>query len=225
VVIGDRTRIGPFAVIRSGVRIGRGCQIDTGAVLGVKPQDRNFKDERSYLVIGNRCQIREFATVSLATGKGKKTVIGPEVMVMSYCHIGHNAKIGKRVVITSGSQIGGYVEIGEMAIIGGLSGVHQFCRIGRLAMLGGCSYLNTDLPPFSLGRGNPARFYGINRVGLERAGFDRDLIRTIETCLKRIYKMGGSSLFDLAREYPISEVEELVRFFKTSKGPVIRGPD
>lgn len=224
VIIGDDTRIDPFVVIKSGTRIGSGCQIETGAVLGVRPQDKNFKNEKSYLVIGDGCQIREYATLSLATGRGRKTTIGPDSMIMSYCHIAHNVSIGKSVVITSGSQIGGHVEIGDSAMVGGLCGIHQFCRVGRLSMLGACSYLNTDLPPFCLAQGNPARFYGINEIGLSRVGISKEKRNEISSCLKTIYRFGpkGKILKDLIKNYPIAEVRELVGFFSVSKRSITR---
>jgi len=56
--------------------------------------------------------------------------------------------------------------------IGGLAALHQFVCVGDLAMIGGGAMVSQDVPPFCQASGDRARVYGINRVGLERAGYD-----------------------------------------------------
>jgi UDP-N-acetylglucosamine acyltransferase len=63
--------------------------------------------------------------------------------------------------------------------------VHQFSRIGKLSLVGGCSKVVQDVPPFMIADGHPARVYGLNTVGLDRAGFSKE----DKTALRKAYKM------------------------------------
>lgn len=170
VTIGANTHIGPHAVIERGTRIGRENEIGAGALIGCLPQDRAFLKEESYVVIGDRNQIREYVSISRATGAGESTTIGDENFIMSYARLDHNCRIGNRVVLVGGMMVGGHVQVEDEAYLGGLSGVHQFVRVGRLAMVGAYSFLRQDVPPFMLATGTPARCRGLNLVGLRRRG-------------------------------------------------------
>ena len=61
-------------------------------------------------------------------------------------------------------------------------------RIGTHAFLGGYSKLGRDLPPYLLADGNPPQVYGLNLVGLRRAGFSRDTLRELKEAYKTIYQ-------------------------------------
>lgn len=193
VEIGVDTTIGSHVVIRKGTTIGRGNAIHSGVQLGVDPQDYHFKGESSKCIIGDYNVIREYATISRATGEGEQTVIGDNNCIMTYVHIAHNSKIGNNTVISSGTQIGGYVEIDDYVTIGGLSGIHQFCRIGKHAMLGAKSYLNKDLPPYLLAWGNRAKVYGLNTRGLRRNLYSWQEIEDI----KHAYRLINNSPFNV----------------------------
>src|SRR5215813_6883841 len=80
--IGPGVRIGPHVVIQEWTALGRDCRVYTGAALGGVPQDRHFKGERSYLRIGDRVTLREYVSVSRATGEEAQTVIGDDTMMM-----------------------------------------------------------------------------------------------------------------------------------------------
>ncbi len=182
VEIGARTIIGSHVVVRRGSRIGRDNRIGTGAQIGIDPQDYHYRGEPSWCLIGDRNVIREYVTISRATGRGERTVIGNDNFIMTYVHIAHNDVVGHGTVIASAVQLGGYVEIQDHAVVGGLSGVHQRCRIGAYAMLGAKSYLNKDLAPYLLARGNRAHIVGINVRGLRNHGFSWRSIESIKTC-------------------------------------------
>ena len=74
-------------------------------------------------------------------------------------------------IIANGTQCAGHVTIEDRAILSGLNAVHQFVTIGSLAFVGGCTRVNQDIPPFVKAVGNPMELYGLNTVGLQRAGF------------------------------------------------------
>jgi UDP-N-acetylglucosamine acyltransferase len=121
VVIGSRTHIGSHSIIKNGTVIGKNNIISAGAQIGVDPQDYHFKGERSYCIIGDNNVIREYATISRATGEGKKTVIGNNNFIMTYVHVAHNNVIGDGVVVSSIAQLGGYVVVGDYAKVCGLN--------------------------------------------------------------------------------------------------------
>jgi len=77
VKIGDGTVVQQGAIIDGHSTIGSQCQIFPYACIGMKTQDLKYKDGSvSYVEIGARTVIREFATVHLGTADGEKTIIG-----------------------------------------------------------------------------------------------------------------------------------------------------
>lgn len=168
--IGVGTVVGSHAIIHGGVEIGRNNQIAAHAAIGVRPQDRAYRDEPTRVVIGDGNIISGFASIERATGEGLETRIGNGAYIMSCVKVAHNCRLGDGVTIVSGSQIGGWVHIGEHAYIGGISGVHQYVHIGRLVMVAGLSAVRQDVPPYVMVAGFRARAVSLNKVGLERHG-------------------------------------------------------
>ena len=155
-VIGAGCQIGPFALIGPEVVLGAGVVVKSHAVVtgwtsvgddtvifpfacvGEVPQDLKFKGERTRLVVGARCRIREGATLNTGTeGGGGLTQIGDDCLLMTGAHIGHDAIVGNRVILANQVAIAGHCQIGDDVIIGGLSGIHQWVRVGRGASLPG----------------------------------------------------------------------------------------
>jgi len=227
VTIGAGSRIGSHVVIRNGTIIGRNNTICSGAQIGVEPQDYHFKGEQSRCLIGDNNIIREYATISRATGEGNQTIIGNNNYIMTYVHIAHNNRIGHNVVISSIAQLGGHVEIGDYANVGGHAGIHQFCRIGKYAMLGAKSYLNKDLLPYLMASGNRAMVCGLNTTGLLRNLFSWSEIEEIKNMMRLIYH----SEHNLKKCIAILEKEdscyarEFLDFLKTSKRGILLKED
>ncbi len=225
VEIGEGTEIGHYVLIKKGTKIGSNNKIYSGVQLGTDPQDYHFKGEYSECIIGNNNIIREYATISRATGENKKTIIGNNNFIMTYVHIAHNCKIGNNTIIASGAQIAGYGEIGDFAYIGGLVGIHQFCRVGKYAMLGAKSYLNKDLPPYLLARGNRARVFGINRTGLLRLGFNSTEIEEVKKIFRILYYTNHTmnEIINLLKNNISKKFsQEIVKFIKTSQRGIVR---
>jgi UDP-N-acetylglucosamine acyltransferase len=224
VEIGARTIIGSHVTIMGGSRIGKDNRISAGVQIGTDPQDYHFRGERSYCVIGDRNIVREYATISRATGNKKETRIGNDNIIMTYVHIAHNDRIGDHTVIASGTQLGGYVTVDDHAVIGGLAGIHQHCRVGKYSMLGAKSYLNKDLAPYLLARGNRARIYGVNTRGLRNNKFawkDIEKIKEIYQYL-RVQPINRSrDITTLKGKFKGPRLEEITDFIEDSRRGIL----
>jgi UDP-N-acetylglucosamine acyltransferase len=170
VTIGDGSRVDGYALVTGWTRIGAGCHVHHGAVLGSPPQDLKYAGGESYLEVGDRTVVREYVTANLATDPGASTRIGGDCLLMACCHVAHNCVLGEHVVVANAVLFAGYVSVGDWAIVGGGTVVHQFVRLGRHCMIGGGSRISQDVAPFVRAAGSPPRLAGINRIGLERRG-------------------------------------------------------
>jgi UDP-N-acetylglucosamine acyltransferase len=186
-VIGETTIVQSHVVIEGEVAIGTGNFIGHGAAIGAPPQDVSFSPERKTRVeIGNDNIIREYCTIHRGSAEGSTTKIGDKNFLMAAAHIGHNCIVGNNVVIANNCLLAGHVRVDDGAFLGGGSTFHQFMHIGRLVIVQGSSAFGKDLPPFVIAAERNYVF-GLNVVGLRRAGFsakDRD---EIKAAFKLIY--------------------------------------
>jgi UDP-N-acetylglucosamine acyltransferase len=189
-LIGEKTTVQSHVVIESEVVIGSGNFIGHGAIIGAPPQDVSFSPERKTRVeIGNDNIIREYCTIHRGSAESSATKIGDKNFLMAATHIGHNCLIGNNIVIANNCLLAGHVRVDDGAFLGGGSTFHQFMHIGRLVMVQGSSAFGKDLPPFVIAAERNFVF-GVNVVGLRRAGFsakDRD---EIKAAFKLIYLSG-----------------------------------
>ena len=239
--LGEGVEIGPYAFVGADVKLGAGtavkqgaivdghttigenCQIFPYACIGMKTQDLKYKEGSvSYVEIGDRTVIREFATVHLGTADGEKTIIGSDCLFMAYCHAAHGVILGNHVICSNSVQLAGDVHIQDWAIIGGCSASHQFCTIGKHAMVGGMSKIRQDVPPFMLSdmTDGSMRVIGPNVVGLTRRGFKREVIQALKEAFRFIYHSGLNRSQALERVEndveQFDEVKELAAFYRNS---------
>lgn len=219
--VGEQTRLHAHVVVECNTRIGRHCDIYSGAVLGGPPQDHKFQGETSYVEVGDHNILREFVTIHRATGEGLVTRLGSHNMVMAYAHIGHNCEIGSHVTIASYVGISGHVLIEDYANFGGICGIHQYCRIGTLAMIGGMSGIAQDVPPYMLANGRPAKVYDVNVRGLRRAG----IVAKVRSELREAYKLLYRSDLNVSQALQVieeeiersPELDHLLEFIRSSR--------
>lgn len=219
--VGDDCHIAPRATLERDVKLGSGVKVGIGTVLGGAPQDLKYAGEHTTVEVGDGTVIREYSTINRGTSQSFKTTVGRSCLLMSYVHLAHDCHIGNGVILANGVQLAGHVTVDDKATISGLSAVHQFTRIGRYSFIGGMSRVSKDVPPFIKAVGNPMSLYGLNTVGLQRAGFSEEVVRE----LKRAYRLFFRSDLNLSQameraaaeleKYP--EVEELLRFVEASQ--------
>ena len=221
VVVGDRCRIGPRATLQQNVRLAEDVLVGDGSILGGAPQDLKYNDEETWVEIGQGTIIREYSTINRGTAATFKTTVGARCFIMTYVHLAHDCHVGDDVVIANATQCAGHVTIHDRAILSGLNAVHQFVTIGTYAFVGGGSRVNQDIPPYVKAVGNPMELYGLNSLGLQRAGFSGDTV----AALKRAYRLFFNSDLNLSQalerartDLPaFPEVERFLAFVESSE--------
>ena len=212
----------PHAYVTGRTEVGEGSVIYSFASVGEIPQDQKYRGEPTRLVIGERTQIREHATVSLGTAQGGGlTTIGDDCLLMIGTHVGHDCLIGNHVIISNGTGLAGHVIVEDHAYLAALAGVHQFVRIGASAMLGGMSALVQDLAPYARAVGNYAKLVGLNRINLERREFSKETISAIEQAYRIIFRssmLPQDAFAQVRSQFPESaEAEHMVAFLEKSE--------
>lgn len=222
VSLGSGCVVGAHCVLEGHTTIGKNNRIHTGAAIGGAPQDLKYQGQETSLEIGDNNNFREYVTVNIGTVEGGGTTrIGNNVHIMAYSHIAHDCIIHDGVIIANGGTLGGHVEIGEKAIVGGLVALHQSVRVGKLSIIGGCSKAVQDVIPFAMIDGHPARVYGLNLLGLKRAGIPPEVQRHLKRALQLLFRSGLSreaALERIERECgQSSEVLHLMDFVRSSE--------
>lgn len=225
VTVGERCIIAGHTVIERNTRVGEGVKIGYGTVIGNDPQDLKYKGEETWVEIGSGTIIREYCTINRGSTATGKTTIGERCFLMTYVHVAHDCVVGNDVIIANSVQMAGHVSVHDRAIISGLVPIHQFVRIGTYAFVGGLSRVNQDVPPYTKAAGNPVHLYGLNSVGLQRAGFSADL----KLALKRAYRLVFNSDLTVSQgvararvELPdVPEVETFLQFIEASQRGVM----
>lgn len=228
VEIGDGSWIGPHCTVGGPTRIGRDNRFHGHAAIGGEAQDKKYGGERAELVIGDRNQVREFATINRGTsGGGGITRIGDDNWLLAYTHVAHDCSVGSHCIFSNNATLAGHVQVGDHVILGGFAAIHQFCRLGAHAFIGMGAFVNGDVPPFVMvaqeGYGRPR---GVNAEGLRRRGFDSGRISAIKRAYRALYVSGDpldearGKLAELARDS--DDVRALLEFVDSAERPLLR---
>lgn len=227
VEIGDNCQIASHVVIRSHTRLGNNNRIFQFASVGEDPSDLKYKGEETWLEIGDNNVIREGATLHRGTDVGGGiTRIGSDNLFMPYTHVAHDCIIGNHVIFSNNAAVSGHVEVGDWAILAGYAGVYQFLKVGAHSFVGGLTHVNMDVPAYIIVNGNPPSARGINSTGLERRGFNKDLIKTLRQAYKILYRDGKTTdkalqeITGFVGDHP--EVQLLIDSVRASKKGITR---
>ncbi|MBK7891966.1 MAG: acyl-ACP--UDP-N-acetylglucosamine O-acyltransferase [Bdellovibrionales bacterium] len=217
-IIADDVKIGPFCIIIGRVRLGRGSVLDShvslgsphgvveigernhfcaGAVVGGPPQDLSYKDQETRLIIGNDNTFREMVTVNCGSPKQGwgTTRIGSHCLIMAYSHVAHDCTIGDHVVIANTTQLAGHVTFEDHVKVGGICAFNQFVKVGKHAYIAGDAAVNKDILPFTIAQGKYAVMRASNKIGMERAGYSKEEVESINRAVRIITK-GGLTVED-----------------------------
>ncbi len=226
VEIGKNSWIGSNVTIFPGARIGENCKIYPGSVIASTPQDLKFNNEKTIAKIGDNSIIREYVTINKGTSATKKTEVGQNCFIMSYCHIAHDCIVGDNSIIANAVNLAGHVTIKNNVVMGGLCAVKQFTTIGKYCMISGGSLVRKDVPPFIKVAKEPLKFIGINIIGLQRNNFAEETIKNIKNSYRLLSKKGyniSQAINVLEKKEILHEEEkEIINFIKKSKTGIIK---
>ena len=226
VEIGSGTVIHSHVVIRGPTKIGRNNRIFQFASVGEDCQDLKYNGEPTRLEIGDGNTIREGCTIHRGTVQDNSlTCIGSNNLLMAYVHIAHDCMVGDRCIFANNASLAGHVEVGSGVILGGFTGIHQFCKIGDYSMSAGSSTIFKDVPAFVMASGSPAVPQGMNFEGMRRRGYSKELIRTLRTAYKTVYRQGlrlPEALEQLESYADQHEVKLFIDSLKASTRGIIR---
>jgi len=144
---------------------------------------------------------------------------------MAYVHIGHDSQVGSHCILANAATLAGHVTIEDYVTVGAFSPVHQFCTVGAHAYIGGGTIVTQDVLPFSLTssrRENKA--FGINKIGLQRRGFEPDRLKRLERAFRLLLaaKLNTTQALEKMRELEGGDVALLVAFIERSQRGVIK---
>ncbi len=227
VVLGNKVHLESHVVINGKTSIGDETRIFPFVSIGLAPQDLKYSGEPTATQIGKRNHIREFVTIHRGTqGGGGLTKIGDDNLFMAQAHVAHDCQIGNHVIMANAATLAGHVEIADRANVGAYSGVHQFCRIGFEAFVGGYSVVVKDAMPFATIQGNHAKCYGLNRVGMKRRGYSKEVIQKLNHAFHLLLtaKLNTSQALEKIKKEitDCAEVDLLIEFIETSKRGVVK---
>ncbi|MBU1658769.1 acyl-ACP--UDP-N- acetylglucosamine O-acyltransferase [bacterium] len=222
-VIADDVVIGPFCYIGKDVVLACGCKLESNIILKGKLRvDENVKifsfttigNENSDISIGKKTHVREFVQIGSQEDDNeipKKIRIGDNNFIMGYVQILSGVELGEFCILTNAVRLYENVKCEERVIVGGMSTIEANNTLGTGVMIGGASYVNHDMPPFTLVEGNKANVKGLNVIGLRRRLENKDDIEDIKAIFKRI--LGNSVNKELAQEIAQTHENEYVKRF------------
>ena len=224
-VIGDNNVFQNSVTIHFGARIGNNNEIFPGASISTKPQDLKFKGEETLCEVGDNNSIRENVTISRGTASKGTTKVGSNNLLMESVHIAHDCVIGSGIIIGNSTKFAGEVTVDDCAIISANILCHQFCHIGGYVMVQGGSRFSMDIPPYSIVGKEPARYMGVNLVGLRRRGFSNELIDLIHNAYRLLYGTGtrAENIQRIKEELEVTpEIQHIIDFAEASQRGLIR---
>ncbi len=164
-------------------------------------------------------------TINRGTAALGITRIGDQSLLMAYCHVAHDCQLGENVVLANLTTLGGHVHLEDYVSLGGGVLVHQFCRVGTHAFVGGGYRIVQDVPPYILAAGEPLRYAGINRVGLQRRGFSTETCQAIKKAYRLYFRSNhqrSAALTMIEKELDSTpEVEHILEFIRASERGII----
>lgn len=148
--IGNGTKIDANVTIYPGVKIGKSCNISSGAVIGspgfgiVRDGDQWLRfPQLGRVIIHDNVDIG--ANCCIDRGALDDTEIGPGVKLDNLIQVAHNVTIGANTVIAACTGIAGSAKIGKNCLIGGRASIQGHITIADNVVITTCTFVNKSI--------------------------------------------------------------------------------
>jgi len=175
---GEGNIIKEGVIIRGNVVIGDNNVFEPYVIVGKVGECRGETEPKGKVMIGDNNHFHERVSIHSPV-RTPVTVVKDDCYVMHNCHIAHDCIVNSGVTMAPMCILGGVVEVGYRANLGMSTVVKPRKKIGKLCMIGFSAAVTKDVPNFETWVGNPARFRGYNKVGMERAGMSKEQISKV----------------------------------------------
>lgn len=155
--IGARTRVWHFCHVMSGSRIGRDCSLGQNVMVGPG------------VVVGDRCRIQNNVSIYEGVVLGDDVFCGPSCVFTNV--VNPRAEVERKDEFRP-------TNVGRGATIGANATIVCGHAIGEYAFVAAGAVVTSDVPPFALVAGVPARRIGWMSHAGERLGPDLVCLRT-----------------------------------------------
>jgi len=211
--LADDVRIGAFTYVGPDVEIAAGCVVGSNVTItgrtslgqathvfpmAVIGTPGGGQTESGECVIGEANTIREHATIYC--GKGDRTEIGSDNLIMIGCIVGSGAVIANHGIFDNCCHIGPGAVIGDYVRMSGFAAVCPGNSVGDYAFVTGYSSVDRDAPPYSRVQGSPIRVRGVNTTNLKRCGFGDDDIHAIKAAFRDLFNGSNDNVNKQALE-------------------------
>ena len=191
VTIGAGTKIHNHVTLTGVTRVGAGCEVYPGAVVGC---DAAGAVGGGRCAIGDENTIREHVIIEAGESPDSPgTRIADRNLLMVGCQVAHDADIGNEGLFANFTRIGPYARIEEFVRTSGFTFVTEHATVGAYTFTTGYARIETDAPPYAIMQGLPSRARTVNSENLRRCGFEADAISAIKAAFRILY--AGDDLF------------------------------
>lgn len=193
-------KIGPDVVVENGSWIGSHVSIQGPAHIGPDNRIHPFTliggasaigTTAARVEIGRGNSIREYCEIRGAANDDPAPIrIGDNNYVMAYVQLAQGCTLRHDIIITNGVILGAHVHLAAHVYLGPFSTLQAGCRFGEHSFTAIASAVETDMPPYVIVAGQPARPRGLNTVGLRRHGFSPPTLKNLRRAYKIAYRSG-----------------------------------
>ena len=171
VTIGNNVNIGPNSLIIGPCNIGNNTNISSGVIIGEDSLSISYEKgspiqnpQLGGVVIGKNSRIGVFSTIS--RGSIGDTILGDNVFLGEYAHVGHNSMVCSNSVMTIRSSICGSVIMEKESWLGPHSVILNGVKVKEKIKLGINSVLQTNVKKPGTYFGNPAKILEFEKKNL-----------------------------------------------------------
>jgi UDP-N-acetylglucosamine acyltransferase len=218
--IGPEATVGAGTVVHNHVtitgrtRIGAGCELFPGCVVGVAPLGL---ERAGSCTIADRNVLREHVVVEAGGDAGDGTVLGPGNLLMVAAQVGHDARLEAEGIFANLTRIQPHACVEKFVRTAGFTVIESYVTVGAYTFATGYARIERDMPPYAIVHGLPSQVRGVNAENLRRCGFDAETIGALKEALRSLFD-GRAELPDPQRLQAAAEAsdDEHVRYLVES---------